>query len=387
VTTNRARARLLIATAALSLILAGCGEGVASSSRPAGSHSKDARLGAATTSAASPSVEVYAVPGSGSADAQIFSQAIGSSASQHLGSGIAADVFPTGGTGEDLAVYRSTGGPGLYSLGGGAAPAALSTGGVGDSQPGSVLMASGNDVFVQASGQIVELDSSSGSVIATYNLPSLTPDSVAGSVPPYDKALQPSSAVGTVQALIESQGDLFALQYTGTAAAIDNLTTGAVQQLSGFGALGGGTLAPDGDIYVLAWRPNDTTVPMSVLQIDPGDLSILGSLSTGLSPAPTDNIETVASPSENVLVYVVQGDSSGPIDSYLWSAAQGGGLTKLVALPANVGLDMSLFGNDVYLYGGPAENQVSELDLTDMSFRQNVGGMSAPTGSYLLAMG
>lgn len=126
---------------------------------------------------------------------------------------------------------------------------------------------------------------------------------------------------------------------------------------------------------------------MSVLQIDPGDLSILGSLSTGLSPAPTDNIETVASSSENVLVYVVQGDSSGPIDSYLWSAAQGGGLTKLVALPANVGLDMSLFGNDVYLYGGPAENQVSELDLTDMSFRQNVGGMSAPTGSYLLAMG
>jgi hypothetical protein len=209
---------------------------------------------------------------------------------------------------------------------------------------------------------------------------------VAGSVPSYDKGLVSASAVGTVQALVLlPSGDVLALQYTGRAAAVDDLTTGTVHELAGYGDLGGGTLAPDGDVYVVAWRSNDPAASMDVLQIDPATLDVIGSTSTGLSPAPTDNIQTEANSSENILVYVAQG-SGASMDSYLWSASSTG-LQQLDTLPVNIGLYVSDFGESLYLYGGPAENSVSRLDLTDMSLTQDVSGFATPSGSFVLALG
>lgn len=327
------------------------------------------------------------MPGSGPADAQIYSQRVGSSVGpQQLASGVAAEVLPSTGIAEDLAIYSSSSGPVVYSLSPSTAPSRLTTSGVGNTQPGSVLLSSQGDIYLQADSQVIDVDSSSGTVVASYNLPSLTADSVAGSVPSYDKGLVSASAVGTVQALVLlPSGDVLALQYTGRAAAVDDLTTGTVHELAGYGDLGGGTLAPDGDVYVVAWRSNDPAASMDVLQIDPATLDVIGSTSTGLSPAPTDNIQTEANSSENILVYVAQG-SGASMDSYLWSASSTG-LQQLDTLPVNIGLYVSDFGESLYLYGGPAENSVSRLDLTDMSLTQDVSGFATPSGSFVLALG
>jgi hypothetical protein len=382
-------ARLAVPAVALALLLAACGMGVptARQSHPASKVNHPLRASTAGAATSAPSVEVYAVPGSGPADAQIYSQGVGSSVGpQQLASGVAAEVLPSTGIAEDLAIYSSSSGPVVYSLSPSTAPSRLTTSGVGNTQPGSVLLSSQGDIYLQADSQVIDVDSSSGTVVASYNLPSLTADSVAGSVPSYDKGLVSASAVGTVQALVLlPSGDVLALQYTGRAAAVDDLTTGTVHELAGYGDLGGGTLAPDGDVYVVAWRSNDPAASMDVLQIDPATLDVIGSTSTGLSPAPTDNIQTEANSSENILVYVAQG-SGASMDSYLWSASSTG-LQQLDTLPVNIGLYVSDFGESLYLYGGPAENSVSRLDLTDMSLTQDVSGFATPSGSFVLALG
>jgi hypothetical protein len=57
-----------------------------------------------------------------------------------------------------------------------------------------------------------------------------------------------------------------------------------------------------------------------------------------------------------------------------------------IALPANVGLDMRAFGNGVYFFGGPATNVVSRLNLTNMSLKRDVPGLSSPSGTYLYGL-
>jgi hypothetical protein len=184
---------------------------------------------------------------------------------------------------------------------------------------------------------------------------------------------------------LSQSGDLLALQYTGFAASVDNLTTGKVQSLTGFGALHGGTIGPDGDLYTTAWRPNDPSTAMNVLQIDPTTLKVLNTWSTGLSPRSTLNIEVRASATDNVLIYVVQGGQSVPIVSHLWSASDGG-LIQFSALPANVGLYLSVIGGDAYLYGGPARNSVSQLDISSATLTESVSGLSTPDGTFILAI-
>jgi hypothetical protein len=339
---------------------------------------------------------IYAVPGSGPADAQIFSRQVGSSTSSQLDSGVAASNIPAAGNGaSDVVIYGTTHGPDIFQTSEGTAPAPLSASGFGNNNEGSVLLQGDGDVYVQqsnaslGSSAIVEVQADTGSVVATYNLPLLRPDSIAGVEPSLSTGLTDGSGVngstGTVQALILDNGSLYALQFTGRAAAIDNLSAGKVQYLAGYGDLGGGALAPDGDIYVVGWRQNGPTAAMRVLQIDPNTLDTDSTFSTGLYPPTTLNVQMQANSSDDMLVYISQGNETDPIESNLWGVSASG-LVSLGALPANVGLYMSDFGPTVYLYGGKAENAISSVDLSDEALTQGVSGISAPQGSYVLAV-
>jgi hypothetical protein len=349
------------------------------------------------TSADGPTTEIYAAPSQGAADPQIYSLPVGATGStgaastpQLLSTGVTASVIPTAGGDPRIAVYGTTHSPEVFDTADPTAVAQQSILGAGGYQPGTVLLASGGDVFVQqfsnvfyGSSQIEEVDSANGSIAATYNLPVLRPDALAGVLPHGYKGAQESEAIGTIAALILDNGDLYALQYTSRAASIDNLTTDSWQYLSGYGTLGGGVLAGDGDVYVAAWRSDSD---IQVLQIDPSTLSVVSTTSTGDTPEDLIDVRMQSNPTDNVLVYVnSQTTSSSPTTSQLWSAS-GSNLTSLVSLPQNVGAYMTDFGSDVFLYGGLAGSEVSMFDLTDSTLTQDVAGMSTPSGSYVLAL-
>ena len=309
-----------------------------------------------------------------------------------IASGYSADLIPSTGTLPAVAVYGTAHqpivleGPTSSSL---TAVSMTSTSPL--PQPGSVLLTSGEDVYVQQPSQylglmdVTEVDTGTGTLIASYQLPRLRPDSVAGAGS--NSLGGPTSAplVGTVASLILDGGSLYALQYTGQAASIDDLTTGKVAYLPGYGGLAGGVLAADGSIYTVGWRVNDPSLPMSVLQIDPTSLSTTSVGTTGLAAATELNVQMQASSTENALLYIVEGSSTGPIDSYIWSVGSSG-LTTLYQLPANVGLYMGDFGPTVYLFGGPAQNRVSSLNLTNGVLSQDLAGMASPSGTYVLAL-
>jgi hypothetical protein len=164
-----------------------------------------------------------------------------------------------------------------------------------------------------------------------------------------------------------------------------NLTTGAIAPLSGFGALSGAALGADGNLYTVAWRPDEPTLPMTVLTIDPTSLSVVASSSLGLASTSNLNIEVQSNDDLNALIFVSQGSATTAIASYLWSDSAGA-LKKLVSLPPNVGLYMQSYSGEVYLYGGPALNQVSTLDLSDDSLTTDVPGLAAPSDTYVLAL-
>ncbi|MHB8505081.1 MAG: hypothetical protein ACYDEN_05085 [Acidimicrobiales bacterium] len=370
------------------MLTAACG---ASTVDGAGGHSSVAAVAATSgpaPSPAQPTFEIYAVPPtSGPSDAKLYVQEVGGTSPTQVGTGVAASTFPNGPEGPAAILFGSHGSPTLVSPGAASALATTPTtlAGAATTQPGSVLAMAGDNYFQQTGNAITEVSSTTGATSASYSLHSLTPDPVAGSLPPYDKGLITNSTVGQVSALVASSGDWLAVQYTGRAAAIDNLTTGQEASLSGYSALGGGVLGSDGDLYVVAWNAADQTSPMEVVQFDPSTMSVVHTMSTGLSPGPTDNVQTVADGTSGILVYITQGGPSTPMESHLWTAAHGQ-LTQVRSLPAGVGLYMSIFRSTAYLYGGPARSDVSEVDLTTDSLSSDVA-MATPAGSYVLAVG
>jgi hypothetical protein len=252
---------------------------------------------------------------------------------------------------------------------------------------GSVLLSSGSNIFVQQSSSIVEANSTTGAVVATYELPTLPPDSFATSPSKVLRGPSPGPATGAIEALFAApnSGDLIALQRTGWAVAVDDLSTGAVHQLSGYGAFRGATLGADGDIYTVAWRPNVPSVDLTVLRIDPSSLNVISTYSTGLSYLSTLNVSLASSARDNAIVYVAQGSATTPINSYLWTASAGG-LVSLISVPANIAIDMSVVGDNVYLYGGPGTNSVAEVSLANLALTQGAPGLSSPAGTYVLSI-
>lgn len=187
----------------------------------------------------------------------VFVTRVGSRATpQALASGMWAGVAATSSSSDDLAVY---GGPGnfapttIYQMGRSGATLRLRASRSWSIEQGAALFAAGHNLYLRSSSGpaqfVLQVDIATGKLVRSYGvagLPFTRPLGYRGPI------LGPTST-GYISALVEDAGSLFAFQYNGQAAAIDDLSTGTRVLLPSFGALGGGAVGADGGIYVLAW--------------------------------------------------------------------------------------------------------------------------------------
>ena len=218
-----------------------------------------------------------------------------------------------------------------------------------------------------------------------YRLPVIVPDPVAGVLPRGYKGLYSGVGVGQVSAMIRaSGGDIIALASTGRGAAITDLSSGRSQPLAGFGQLGAAALAPDGQIYALAWRDFDPGFTIKVLRISPGTLAVTKIYDTGVVPGEFRNSVVLPAGSSNAVIGLFYGDEHG-VTAKLWTVA-GTSMRSTGILPRNIALDASVIGNVVYLFGGPAKNQVSRLAIHTGVLSRDVASLRTPSNSWVLAV-
>jgi hypothetical protein len=300
---------------------------------------------------------------------------------------MSADETPPLGSSTDLAIFG--GGDNarteIYRVGSNAVSRPVSSTSAGNE---SVLLATRNDVYVQNQGSnysygISEVDTSTGRVVHRYNYQEIPYVPIPGSK---GETFGPDSQ-GLITSLVLSNGQLFAFQYNGYSAAVDNLTNGTRRLIRGYGALGGGVLAANGDLYVIAWLENWHESSFDVVRIDPTTLAVVSTIHTGVRAKSVRHAQMQALPNGDIAIFVAQQYASAPgvpVDAILWRLSTSGLARR--NLPANIGLDMRAFANGVYLFGGPGRNIVARLNLSDMSLTMRVPSLATPAGTFLFAL-
>jgi hypothetical protein len=219
----------------------------------------------------------------------------------------------------------------------------------------------------------------------TYRLPVINPDPVAGALPPGFKGIATNPSPGQVLAMIRTtSGHVIALASTGRGAAITDLSTGHSRPLAGYGQLGAAALAPDGQIYALAWRAFNLSFTIKVLRISPSTLAVTRTYDTGVTPGEIKNTVVLPAGSSNAIIGLFYGDEHG-VTARLWTLA-GTFMRSMGTLPSNIALDASVIDGDVYLFGGPAKNQVSRLTISAGALTRNVPSLRAPATSWVVAV-
>ena len=219
----------------------------------------------------------------------------------------------------------------------------------------------------------------------TYQLPVITPDPVAGVLPKGYKGIGLHIGPGLVAAMIQTDGGhLIALASTGRGAAITDLSSGLSRRLAGYGELGAASLAPDGQIYAVAWRGFDQGFTIKILRINPTTLVVTKTFDTGVVPGQLDNSVVLSAGSGNAIIGLFYGDEHD-VTAKLWTIADSS-LRTMATLPRNIALDASVIGGDVYLFGGPATNQVSLLVIATGALTRDVPSLRTPPGSWALSV-
>jgi hypothetical protein len=219
----------------------------------------------------------------------------------------------------------------------------------------------------------------------SQSLPALTPDVEAGTIPAGYKGEWPDVSVPSVQGYATVGGRPVALVTTGAAAGVMDLTDMKFSRLSGFSGLYGAATGGDGYLYVAAWRSLDSSFTIKVLRLDPKDLHIVGQTDTGLTPGKTDNI-TITPSTDGAVVMIAQG-STDSVRQFIWTANMDG-MKSLPELPIGTGLYMApdVDSDSVLLFGGPATNRVSRLNIVSGALTVDVPELRAPAGSYVVAV-
>lgn len=207
-------------------------------------------------------------------------------------------------------------------------------------------------------------------------------------MPAGNKGLYSGAQIGSVSALVPTAaGDVLAFSFTGLAAAVTDLMTGKTVEIPGFNRLGSAIRTASGSLLVVAWDAQDESKPIQVLSLDPTTYSPTSTINTGL--AATNHLRDTLLPGlggYDAVLAVSHGDTDTDIGIQVWSIA-GKVLTAMPNLPTGSGLDIAPAGsNDVYVYGGPAENNVGLLDLTSGAFTTVVPAMQTPPGSYIVGV-
>jgi len=374
------------AALAISLLLLSEGSGTRTGPRnDVGPPVGGAGLGAAISISKMPTLEVYDYSGPTKwYPSPVYFRRVGaSSPPQALASGMWASETPPAGPSTDLAVFGSGNTPEttIYSIGNHTISSRLRMHSNGQ---GTVLLATRNDVYVQraSASPISEISIRTGRLVHLFNVPQIpfTPP------PGYKGLYVGNTSQGWIESLVLERGRLYAFQFNSYTASVDDLSNGTHRLLHGYGQLGGGVLAANGDLYVMAWRSEPRT-SFHLLRINPTNLSVVSTAHTGVLATSVANFQMQALPGGGLLAFVAQLRVSRPnvaVNAYLWKLNRSG--LERRDLPANIGLDMRAFANGVYLFGGPGRNIVARLNVSNLTLTRNVPTLDTPNGTYLFAL-
>ena len=240
--------------------------------------------------------------------------------------------------------------------------------------------------YVQLDSSVVAL--SNGTVVGRYALPVLKPDPTAGQLPAGYKGLFTGTGTGQVSALVATPaGHVLAFSSTGLAAAVTDLMTQETVPLTGYGTVGSAVRTQSGGLVALAWRGYQSAYPMQVLTLDGASLRVGGASSTGVTPDSYLRDQLILGAGHDAVLSVARGDEKAGVSLSLWNV-DGARLTAGPSLPINVGLEIAAAtsGGGLYVFGGPATNTVSRLDLASGALTRDVPELRAPAGTFVVGL-
>lgn len=238
--------------------------------------------------------------------------------------------------------------------------------------------------YIQVGNSVVA--SKTGTIVATYPLPVLKADDTAGTLPPGYKGVSEGTGVGNVSALVPaSSGDILAFTFTGLAAAVTDLTTSQTTLLLGYSRLGAAARTAAGNIEVIAWKAQQENADIKVITLTGPNLAVGSTIDTGL--AATNHLRDTVLPGlgHDAVIAIAHGDET-LVDLQIW-AIDGSTLTAEPALPPNSGLTIApADAGSVYVYGGPARNSVSQLDMSTGALTRDLQSLRTQTGSFVVGI-
>lgn len=169
------------------------------------------------------------------------------------------------------------------------------------------------------------------------------------------------------------------LAQSGTSVAQASLAAGSPQTMTPTRAYRLPVISPDrvaGDF--------DPGFTIKVLRISLGTLAVTRIYDTGVVPGELRNSVVLPAGSSNAIIGLFYGDEHG-VTAKLWTVA-GTSMRSMATLPRNIALDASVIGNIVYLFGGPAKNQVSRLAIPTGVLSRDVASLRTPSNSWVLAV-
>jgi hypothetical protein len=326
-----------------------------------------------------PIAEVYSLQGrpvvGRSNDWPTYWRSVRAGSVTRLDPGFAAQVVPfaAGGSPAAVAVYGDAHPPELVTPSATGRPVARQLAVGKRASEGSVLLASGNDVyFLQHGCGVGAIDASTGRTTSI-------------AVP---------SSVGCVGDVLRFGRHLYVLssQCSGSGrtrtcwSRVTDLTSGRTTTFGKDDTLLGAATAEDGGIYVALASMARSTVPIHVLELSTSSLQEIDIAQAGWDNGATESIELNPAPSTGVMLYVAwaAGRFGTTLNSRLWRVD--GARARAGAGLVDVGLYTSAIGSTEYFYGGPAAgNSVTAL-LSDGALIENFPGLTAPKGSDILAV-
>jgi len=263
-----------------------------------------------------------------------------------------------------------------------------------------VVLADSGTVYVQqAKALLLEEPQANGpaakaAVRRSVPLPSLATAQPSGAPPPTvpPPTVPPSRALQkgfrntqtTVGALARTpSGTVAAFVSNGSTAAVMDAGSGKIAQLPGYGAFGPAALGDDGLIRVLGWQPAAPESTLRVLTVDPATWTIASAFDTHVGQQQFLQASAVRS-GGSVALFVFHGT---PAAVHASGFVLRGSKWSALELPDGIGLAAAPGdGTTALLYGGPARNAVSVVDMVSGVVTRDIPAWRSPAGSYVVAV-
>jgi hypothetical protein len=241
---------------------------------------------------------------------------------------------------------------------------------------GDVPLVTRDGTYVQKSPSEVDLISPDGATQATYEIPRVNDDQAPAGTRSYATTVA-GYAMTTDRAVL-------AFAYDGAAAQVTRLTDGTTVTIPGFSDLGSPIVGRDGHLYVPAWRPSAPGSTLSVLQLDATSLKVIQATDTHITTTGVDSIDLVPTHQHDLVIVVTTGTRRIQQTVILLDR----GTTRNVHLPEDTGLHAvaDTRPDSLLVFGGPARNKVSRLDLRTGMVTRNVADLRVTPSGYLMAL-